>query len=1270
MGNITYLFMIFYLKLILQSKSIYYLSFEVYKVDYCILAIKKNGGDSVFSRQHCWRHDNVPNSDIFQKEYNFGDEYSFRIVDNYENGYIGVVAKINEYNIYPSLQKFWRCSGCITDDGNYIYDSNSNIFRLNRGGGEQQKKYYYMHFKINTKEELITLNDIVNKNYYTINEANIIYINPENFNDEIVLINFKDKNNFYVTHNKAHIIPFENIYFSISFDIENNYPKSSGKLMGYKFNTKKYEELNKNTDTFQINEEYDTLNYIFSQKEKDNLCAHIKFKIIAYNNPDNLPLSQTVSNSAIFEFHFCPNNTSICDSDFYLNCIPEFICYEHCPTKKNISLNKCEYCHPDCITCEEEIFTKNNTRCKSCFSDKKFLYLGNCVSECKNGYYIEVNETNIKRCKCDLENCFSCSRESLNKNNSCVICNKEKGYFPKFEEIKNNNDNSDSFIKCYKSPERYYLDKENEYYKLCYDSCQECVIGGNDTYHNCIKCKINYNYEIQYEEYKNCYINCSYYYYYDIEAKKYYCTKYQECPEKYNKLINGKKECIDECNKISRYQFRNICYTECPKDTFKSENKSFFCEVICYEDKPLELINKQECVDSCSIKLMKNNLCIIKYFIELKKSEEYEENNNEEKNKAVAQDKIIKNIENEMTGGDYDTSDIEKGEDDIFEDEKMKITITTTKNQKDNDNTNMTSINLGDCEISLRKAYNIPKDKLLYMKIIDVPLEGMKISKIEYDVYCKLNGTNLVRLNLSICENDKIGISIPVVLSEDIDKLNSSSDYYNDLCYISTSDSGTDISLKDRKKEFIKKNKTVCQDGCKFTDYDYKNNKAKCSCEVKQSSFSFMDINIDTEKLNENFVNIKNIANIHLLYCYKTLFNKKGIIKNIGFYISTILIIFHTILIILFYTKGFQSLKMKIEKIIYAIKNWKFVKMEQKEIKREKKRKKIQLLMKLKNKTILETKNQKKENKKQNIILLPLIDYYYLNKNDNLIYKQSNPHPPIKKNNTYKFDKKELKKNESKSNENSRNIIKVILKSKKIEIKESKKIMKYNDDELNNLQYKEALKKDKRGYWQYYISLLKTKHPLLFTFFTNNDYNSKIVKIDLFFLGFTICFAVNAVFFNDETMHKIYEEEGSFNFVYQLPQIAYSFLISVVLNTVLNLLALSEGLIIKFKKDKKKQKLEEKNEKLNSILQIKFIIYFILGYILLIFFGYYLSTFCAVYRNTQIHLVKDTLISFGLSFIYPLFIYLVPGIFRIPSLANPKKKRNILYFISLLLQML
>ena len=45
-----------------------------------------------------------------------------------------------------------------------------------------------------------------------------------------------------------------------------------------------------------------------------------------------------------------------------------------------------------------------------------------------------------------------------------------------------------------------------------------------------------------------------------------------------------------------------------------------------------------------------------------------------------------------------------------------------------------------------------------------------------------------------------------------------------------------------------------------------------------------------------------------------------------------------------------------------------------------------------------------------------------------------------------------------------------------------KNIISYNDEELNNLPYEEAFNLDKRNYCEYYYSLLKTKHPLLFTF--------------------------------------------------------------------------------------------------------------------------------------------------------------------------------------------
>ena len=48
--------------------------------------------------------------------------------------------------------------------------------------------------------------------------------------------------------------------------------------------------------------------------------------------------------------------------------------------------------------------------------------------------------------------------------------------------------------------------------------------------------------------------------------------------------------------------------------------------------------------------------------------------------------------------------------------------------------------------------------------------------------------------------------------------------------YIATSDSGTDISLEDRKKDFIEGNKTICQEDCYLSYYDSENQNAKCLC--------------------------------------------------------------------------------------------------------------------------------------------------------------------------------------------------------------------------------------------------------------------------------------------------------------------------------------------------------------------------------------------------------------------------------------------------------
>ena len=163
-------------------------------------------------------------------------------------------------------------------------------------------------------------------------------------------------------------------------------------------------------------------------------------------------------------------------------------------------------------------------------------------------------------------------------------------------------------------------------------------------------------------------------------------------------------------------------------------------------------------------------------------------------------------------------------------------------------------------------------------------------------------------------------------------------------------------------------------------------------------------------------------------------------------------------------------------------------------------------------------------------------------------------------------------------------------------------------------------------------------------------------------------FAVNALFFNDDSMHKIYKDQGKFNFIYQIPQILYSSIISGVINAIIKKLALSSKIIIELKKEKNIDKNNDKEKKILNTIRSRCLLFFILVFILLISFWYYITCFCGVYINTKSHLIKDTIISFALSLLYPFGIYLIPGLFRIHSLKSNNKE--CIYKISNLLQML
>ena len=157
------------------------------------------------------------------------------------------------------------------------------------------------------------------------------------------------------------------------------------------------------------------------------------------------------------------------------------------------------------------------------------------------------------------------------------------------------------------------------------------------------------------------------------------------------------------------------------------------------------------------------------------------------------------------------------------------------------------------------------------------------------------------------------------------------------------------------------------------------------------------------------------------------------------------------------------------------------------------------------------------------------------------------------------------------------------------------------------------------------------------------------------------------MFFNDHIMSKIYENEGVYNFSNYLPQIIYSIIIVSIFGIFIKRLILSQRNILEIKYEKNKYNIQSRAIAVIRCLIIKFVSFFIISFIFLILFWYYLSCFCAVYKNTQKHLIKNSLFGLIISFLYPFILCLIPGIFRIPSLNKPGK---CLYNISKIIQIL
>jgi hypothetical protein len=641
------------------------------------------------------------------------------------------------------------------------------------------------------------------------------------------------------------------------------------------------------------------------------------------------------------------------------------------------------------------------------------------------------------------------------------------------------------------------------------------------------------------------------------------------------------------------------------------------------------------------------------------------------------------------TGSEEEENQIKSSDNTIYEISNSNIEKDYL-NGKKNSTKQSSVIDLGYCENNLKEHYHIdPNVSLIiikYEKLSNISTERA----LQYEVYEPFNKT---KLNLSLCDNTTISIYTPVVLSDELqqvynqlkdmgyDLFDINGAFYQDICVPFKSPYGTDVLLSDRIAYYFHNNETICQSNCKFSNYSMESQYLKCDCDTSNSEIITKEIDKFTPNtVIDSFYDTLKFSNYKVLFCYKLPFRINSVTTNKGSILAIIYFLIYFTFLITFCIKGITQFKVYLAKEILnkpTNHNDDLIINNEKNNKNNNNKNRNSQVENANNNLSKSNRttsrlNPRKSTKKvinKNIQIINI--NHFPPKKDSISNKRSS----IK---TKTFYQKNKISHQKLSND------KLIISNKifsgkrnsemKFRIKQAEKFplddeeskpikdRKLDNFELNNLEYEDALKLDKRNFFQIYWSILKREHLIIFTFFIRNDYNLVHIKFTRFI--FLVCtdMALNVFFFSDETMHQMHLDYGKYNFLLQIPQIFYSTLVSQLIELFLCYLSLTDKHFYEIKALALSSK--EKVFQIIKCVKIKIAFFFIFTFLMFAFYWYAVACFCSVYENTQSAFIKDSISSFVLGLLYPFILYLFPAIFRIIALKADKIKLGFVYTLS------
>lgn len=435
-----------------------------------------------------------------------------------------------------------------------------------------------------------------------------------------------------------------------------------------------------------------------------------------------------------------------------------------------------------------------------------------------------------------------------------------------------------------------------------------------------------------------------------------------------------------------------------------------------------------------------------------------------------------------------------------------------------------------------------------------------------------------------------------------VDFFDLTSQFFTDICFKYETDNGANLPLNLRK-QLYNMNCSFCENSGEDTyyegfEYDKEKDKfyAKCLFHNKETEAQIQN---KLDQIDQTLNKVIKSSNFNVVKCSQHVFDFSfsAILKNYGEIICIVCIFLQIIFLLVFIIAGTTGLR----EIVFGFIDKAEDKIEE----------------------IYEHRLPSQSNCKDEAIHIDSKERCVSpgKSNNEFIYKSrrkrigANPPP--------KTADKNCDKNSDKSSE------------------VSDQVFELNDEEMDQLSLEKAIKHDTRGFCETYCYYLKKSQLIWFTFFNSDDYNSFVVKFSLFVFQLPMLLAINAFFYTDEDLSAVNLEIEKLEFKINKENIIRALISSIlgfIILFVLKGLCLSHSGVEAIRHEKEIEKARKMAEGYFFSLRCKIFIYFVVSSCLLLAFSYFITAFCAIFPAVFTSLAYDTVISLGISLLYPFVV--------------------------------